>query len=91
MAKQIPKDNTFGIEIEMQAITRRKAAENKRDYFGGAASILQFSTYHKLHVENSAGRAWSVAYDGSIHVISGEAGHGRCSSRVYVVRIIALS
>ena len=59
------KDQTFGIEIEMNHISREKAAQVIANYFGTPVSYLG-GTYDTRRVPDDIGRRWKVVYDSSI-------------------------
>ena len=59
------KDQTFGIEIEMNHISREKAAQVIANYFGTTVSYLG-GTYDTRRVPDDIGRRWKVVYDSSI-------------------------
>ena len=59
------KDQTFGIEIEMNHISREKAAQVIADHFGTTVTHLG-GTYDTRRVPDDIGRRWKVVYDSSI-------------------------
>ena len=59
------KTQTFGIEIEMNRITRARAAQVLADHFGTQVQLIG-GTYNTRLVPDSQGRDWKVVYDGSI-------------------------
>ena len=60
------KDQTFGIEIEMNGIARTRAAEVIAAYFGTAAGAPDYTCYHTQLVPTGDGRVWKVMRDASI-------------------------
>ena len=59
------KSQTFGIEIEMNHISREKAAQVIADHFGTTVTHLG-GTYDTRRVPDDIGRRWKVVYDSSI-------------------------
>lgn len=59
------KDQTFGIEIEMNGITRAKAAEVIAEHFGTRPTHVG-GTYDTRAVFDPEGRPWKVVSDASI-------------------------
>lgn len=60
------KEQTFGIEIEMNHITREKAAKVIAKHFGTRASASESNCYHTRRVPTGDGREWKVMRDSSI-------------------------
>lgn len=61
------RTQTFGVEIELTGLTRRKAAETVAEYFGTTA-VHQGGGYDRYIVADSSDRKWSVVSDSSITV-----------------------
>ncbi len=61
------RTQTFGVEIELTGLTRRKAAETVAEYFGTTATH-QGGGYDRYIVTDNSGRKWSVVSDSSITV-----------------------
>lgn len=61
------RTQTFGVEIELTGLTRRKAAETVAQYFGTTA-VHQGGGYDRYIVADNSGRKWSVVSDSSITV-----------------------
>jgi hypothetical protein len=59
------KTQTFGIEIEMNGISREKAAKVIADHFGTHV-LFEGGTYDTRCVPDSQGRKWKVVSDSSI-------------------------
>ena len=59
------KNQTFGIELEMRAITRSKAAEIIAAHFGTQVRHTG-GTYDTREIPDGTGRVWKVVYDSSI-------------------------
>ena len=59
------KTQTFGIEIEMNHITRSKAAEIIAEHFGTQVERM-YGTYDTRRVPDGQGRYWKVVSDSSI-------------------------
>ncbi len=59
------KNQTFGIEIEMNRITRRNAAQVIADHFGTQPRHIG-GTYDTREVPDNQGRKWKVVSDASI-------------------------
>ena len=59
------KDQTFGIEIEMNHISREKAAQVIADHFGTTVEYIG-RTYDTRRVPDDIGRHWKVVSDSSI-------------------------
>ena len=59
------KNQTFGIEVEMNNITRAKAAQVIADHFGTRVSHTG-GTYDTRQVADEQGRSWKVVSDASI-------------------------
>ena len=59
------KTQTFGIEVEMTAITRPRAAEVIAAHFGTTAQYTG-GTYDAWQVRDGQGRAWKLVSDASI-------------------------
>ena len=75
------RTQTFGVEIEMTGVTRKKAAEVAAEYFGTTA-VYAGGTYKKYTVSDGTGRQWSFVYDSSIRV---ESKNGRQAEQVEMV------
>ena len=59
------KNQTFGIEIEMTAITREHAAQVIAAHFGTSVEYIG-GTYDTRIARDTQGRAWKVVSDSSI-------------------------
>ena len=59
------KDQTFGIEIEMNHISRARAAGVVAEHFGTRAEYVG-GTYDTWRVADSQGRYWKLVSDSSI-------------------------
>lgn len=70
------RTQTFGVEIEMTGITRKKASEVAASYFGTASEHIG-SYYDKYGAKDSTGRLWCFASDGSIRVESKNGGQAQ--------------
>ena len=66
------KNQNFGVEIEMQGLSRRTAAGIVAGYFGTAA-LFAGGTYKEWMVNDGNGRIWKIMNDSSIRVENGEA------------------
>ena len=60
------KNQTFGIELEMNGIKRTLAAKVIADHFGTTASHPSYGAYHTQTIRMPDGREWKVMRDGSI-------------------------
>ena len=60
------KEQTFGIELEMNGILRTKAAKVIAEHFGTTPSMPDHTCYHTQTVRMTDGRVWKVMRDGSI-------------------------
>ena len=60
------REQTFGIEIEMNHILRTTAAKVIADHFGTQPSQPDYSCYHTQTVPTGDGRFWKVMRDSSI-------------------------
>lgn len=60
------KQQTFGVEIELTGITRKKASEIIAKHFGTTSSYYG-GTYSEYRVTDNQGRTWKAMYDSSIH------------------------
>ena len=60
------KDQTFGIEIELNGILRTKAAHVLAGYFGTTESRPDETCYHTQTIRMPDGRIWKVMRDSSI-------------------------
>lgn len=67
-AKQIEsmKAQTYGVEVEMNAITREKAAQTAAAFFGAGAPAYKGGAYYAWEVKDAQGRTWSFQRDSSI-------------------------
>lgn len=60
------KNQTFGVEIELTGLTRKKAAEIIADYFGTESFYI--GTYYDTYgAKDRQGRTWKAMSDSSIH------------------------
>ena len=66
------KNQTFGIEIELNGIDREKAAKLIADYFGVRAGAPESSPYYTRKIHTPDGRVWKVMRDASIPGPDGE-------------------
>lgn len=64
------RTQTFGVEIEMTGITRKKAAEVAATYFGTTSEYIG-GGYDKYAAKDSTGRLWCFASDSSIRTERG--------------------
>ncbi len=60
------KDQTFGVEVEMNNITREKAAQTAADYFGTGTYRFAGGSYKAWETTDAQGRKWSFQRDSSI-------------------------
>ena len=62
------KDYTFGVEVEMNGITRREAAQIAADYFGTRRyeNTAAWNGYMTWSAYDQMGREWKFSRDGSI-------------------------
>ena len=60
------KEQTFGIELEMNGILRTKAAKVIAEHFGMTPSMPDHTCYHTQTVRMPDGRVWKVMRDASI-------------------------
>ena len=60
------KNQTFGIELEMNGILRTKAAAVIAAHFGTTPSAPDHSCYHTQTIRMPDGRVWKVMRDSSI-------------------------
>ena len=67
------KNQTFGVEIELTGITRKKAAEIIGNYFGTQSYYIG-TGYDTYAVKDSKGREWKAMRDSSIRVESRRGG-----------------
>lgn len=66
------KNQTFGVEIELTGITRRKASQVIANYFG--TEIFYIGTYYDAYgAKDNKGRTWKAMHDGSIRQEGGQA------------------
>lgn len=67
-AKQIEsmKAQTYGVEVEMNAITREKAAQTAAAFFGTGTPAYKGGAYYAWEVRDAQGRTWSFQRDSSI-------------------------
>ena len=67
-AKQIEsmKAQTYGVEVEMNAITREKAAQTAATFFRAGAPTYKGGAYYAWEVRDAQGRTWSFQRDSSI-------------------------
>ena len=64
------KNQTFGVEIELTGITRKKASQVIADYFG--TENFYIGTYYDTYATtDSKGRTWKAMRDGSIRTEGG--------------------
>lgn len=66
------KNQTIGVEVEMNSITRERAAIVASQYFGTGNYRYFGGTYHEWVAYDAQGRKWSMKYDSSI---SGDSEH----------------
>lgn len=80
--------NSFGIEIEMTGITRRKAAEAAAGFLSG--TVIPLGGYYDTYgVRQPDGRIWKFMYDGSISCRKKDRGRTICAGREYSVEMIS--
>ena len=60
------KNQTFGIELEMNGILRTKAAQVIAEHFGTHPSQPEGGCYHTQTIRMPDGRVWKVMRDSSI-------------------------
>ena len=66
------KSQTFGVEIELTGITRKKASQVIAEYFG--TESFHIGTYYDIYgATDSKGRTWKAMHDGSIRQEGGQA------------------
>lgn len=65
------KNQTFGVEIELTGITRKKAAQVIADYFG-TESFYIGTHYDTYGARDGEGRTWKAMSDSSIRIEGGQ-------------------
>lgn len=70
------RTQTFGVEIEMTGLTRKKASEVAAKFFGTASEYVS-SSYDKYGTKDNTGRLWFFASDCSVHVESKNGGQAQ--------------
>lgn len=66
------KNQTFGVEIELTGITRKKASQIIANYFG--TESFHIGTYYDAYgAKDGKGRTWKAMSDGSIRIEGGQA------------------
>lgn len=65
------KNQTFGVEIELTGLTRKKASEIIADYFG-TESFYIGTHYNTYGAKDGKGRIWKAMSDSSIHIEGGQ-------------------
>lgn len=80
--------NHFGIEIEFTGITRSKAAEIAKQFFGGSARATG-DYYGTQRVTAADGRVWKFMSDGSITCQRKERGQIISASGSYSVELVS--
>ena len=75
------KDQTFGVEVEMNSITREKAAETAAEYFGTGTYRFTGGSYSAWEATDAQGRTWSFQRDSSILGLKRK--NARWSARFY--------
>ena len=60
------KNQTFGVEVEMNNITRRKAAKVASEYFGTSRTAYEGGVYDTHIAVDASGRNWKFSSDASI-------------------------
>ncbi len=65
------KNQTFGVEIELTGITRKKAAQIIADYFG-TESFYIGTHYDTYGAKDGEGRTWKAMSDSSIRIEGGQ-------------------
>lgn len=78
----------FGIEIEFTGITRSKAANVLREYFGGKLNKVG-GYYDKYELKTNDGRTWSVMKDGSILCEKKTNGYPQYANGTYSVELVS--
>lgn len=66
------KNQTFGVEIELTGLTRKKASEIIANYFG-TESFYIGTHYNTYGAKDGKGRIWKAMSDSSIHIEGGQA------------------
>ncbi len=66
------KNQTFGVEIELTGLTRKKASEIIADYFG-TESFYIGTHYNTYGAKDGKGRIWKAMSDSSIYIEGGQA------------------
>lgn len=78
----------FGIEIEFTGITRSKAANVLKEYFGGKLNKVG-GYYDKYELKTNDGRTWSVMKDGSISCEKKINGYPQNANGTYSVELVS--
>lgn len=63
------KNQTFGVEIELTGLTRKKASKIIADYFGTHSYYIG-TPYRTYGAKDTQNREWKVMSDSSIHIES---------------------
>ena len=64
---------TYGVEVEMTAITRETAARVTASVLGSGSSVLYLGGgYHKYQVTDPQGRKWLFVSDCSINAVDSD-------------------
>ena len=81
------KSQTIGVEIEMTAITRTKAAEVVSEYLGGSIEPT-YNSYDCYKITAPDGRVWQIMSDGSITTVKKENGQLVAANKSYSVELV---
>jgi len=61
---------SFGVEVEMNSITREKAAQTAAAYFG-TESVSKGTGLYTWEAKDQQGRTWSFQRDTAIYTVAG--------------------
>ncbi|MCQ4863535.1 amidoligase family protein [Pseudoflavonifractor phocaeensis] len=81
------RDQSFGLEVEMTGVTRRRAAQVLAEYFG-TAQHYDGGAYNAFSVPDSSGRIWKLVSDASIDCQRKENGRRLSADRSYSVELV---
>lgn len=77
------KTQTFGVEIEMTGISRRKVARIVAKYFGTTDTVKSEGRYYKTWTcRDTKGRTWRVVWDSSIDCEGEDEDEDKCAELV---------
>ena len=82
------KSLTFGIEIELTGLTRKKAAEVIKELLGEGATI-DSEGFRDFKVTAPDGRRWGLVYDGSLRAEKKERGRKVSAGDEYKVELVS--